>query len=85
MNEFSNFVNGEVLPASFKTTTESSEQKSGFLSKDNSEKETEKDSDIPSFYLPFNPLGWTQIDEKTLSLNAQHYNGDDALMVHSKT
>lgn len=25
MNEFSNFVNGEVLPASFKTTTESSE------------------------------------------------------------
>lgn len=82
MNEFSNFVNGEVLPPStnsinkFLGTNESVVQKTGSI-------------------LPFNPIGEflslqdiytynfllkgsNDIEEKTLSLNAIHYNKKDA-------
>ncbi|EAS00396.2 glycosyl hydrolase family 31 protein (macronuclear) [Tetrahymena thermophila SB210] len=67
MNEFSNFVNGEVLP---------SVKDSKFLS--NQTLKSEKSS----LQLPFNPQGDTDLEFKTLSLNAKHYNEKDGLMLH---
>lgn len=69
MNEFSNFVNGEVLPSS-----ETSEKPS-FLKAQSPLKQGMNS-------LPFNPQGSTAIDEKTLSLNAKHYNEKDSEMLY---
>jgi len=35
-----------------------------------------------SLIFIFLPLGYTAIDEKTLSLNAKHYNGKDAEILY---
>lgn len=84
MNEFSNFVNGEVLPS---TSSESS----GFLQ--------ENESHTGMTNVPYNPQGiflffiyclfflnqlkgYDALDVKTLSLNAYHYNKEDAVMLN---
>ncbi|KAL4493952.1 hypothetical protein ABPG72_021969 [Tetrahymena utriculariae] len=66
MNEYSNFVTGEV-----------GKDESTFINEIKAFFTTEKPN------LPFNPLEVRRLDHRTLSLDATHYSGDQAVLVNA--
>ena len=73
MNEYSNFINGEIVPERVY------EDKDSFLNPFPSKFDNEFSNP------PFNPQGILHpLYQRTLSLDAMHYHGEDALLVKSK-